>query len=113
MKLNSYIIILSLCIIFLVSCAGPTYLTNEGAQVRQISDEVSNQCNFIGIIFARGYGRTSGEALSDARRKLRNTAAANGGNAFILLDVDKDGWISCLKPVCGANVEAQAYICSK
>jgi len=103
---------LFLMVIFLVSCAGPTLLTQDGAQVRQISIEKSKQCKFIEVIVTRDRGPSSGQALSDARNDLRNIIAEKGGNAFTLLDEHKDGWVDCLLDIrCGANVEAQAYLC--
>jgi hypothetical protein len=99
-------------IITLASCAGPTLLTKEGGQVRQISINEAKQCDFIEVIVTRDRGPSSGQALSDARNDLRNIIAEKGGNAFTLLDEHKDGWVDCLLDIrCGANVEAQAYSC--
>ena len=78
-------------IITLASCAGPTLLTKEGGQVRQISINEAKQCDFIEVIVTRDRGPSSGQALSDARNDLRNIIAEKGGNAFTLLDEHKDG----------------------
>ena len=67
----------------LVACS--TALTPEGAQVRQISAQTSNDCKFLGpITGAESWGASIAMDVDSAFNKVRNQVAQRGGNAFVV-----------------------------
>lgn len=68
-----------------VLSACSTELTQGGAQVRQISAQASDTCEFLGpVTVSESMGATVAMDVESAFNQARNEVAQRGGNAFVV-----------------------------
>ncbi|SCX58919.1 DUF4156 domain-containing protein [Nitrosospira sp. Nsp1] len=94
-------------LLLLTSCAAQ--ITEEGLQVRQLQNRLSEGCEFIGIVQTEGglFYSSKPEATRDMLNKVRNETANLGGNAFTITTVEVERGFSL------PFAQADAYICPR
>ncbi|WP_170363173.1 DUF4156 domain-containing protein [Ruegeria arenilitoris] len=71
------------CFVWVAACS--TELTSQGQQVRQLSPETVQNCQFLGPVSGTElFGLDTTMDARSAQNKMRNAVGALGGNAFVL-----------------------------
>ncbi len=101
-----FINIIWLVVIFFSGCASVSKVSAGGSMVRQIQPDWANECKFLGTREAKaGDGVFAGQndMKRDARNRMRNIVASNGGNAYVINGQHSGDF--------GAGVEFEMYKC--
>ncbi|WP_370645642.1 DUF4156 domain-containing protein [Ruegeria sp. Ofav3-42] len=90
------------CVALVAACS--TNLTPQGQQVRQLSPQTVQNCQFLGPVSGMElFGFDTPMDAESAQNKMRNAVASMGGNGFVLTQSStSDG---------GTFVSGDAYRC--